>query len=202
MDNKAFFNISYGLYVVTAHEGEKDNGCISNTVVQVTDSPKRISVTLNKNNYTTAMIEHTGLLCVSILTEEASFETFKHWGFQSGANVDKAVGITFSRADNGVIYVTEGVNAVLCAKVITQVDLGTHITFVADVTDAMVLGDVPSTTYTYYHKHIKPQPAMMQRKGWICTVCGHIYEGEKLPEGYICPLCKHDASFFKLTEVK
>lgn len=202
MDNKAFFDISYGLYIITAHENDKDNGCISNTVVQVTDTPKRISVTLNKGNYTTGMIERTGKFNVSILDQEVTFDTIKHWGFQSGANVDKAIGITFTRAENGVIYLTNGVNAVLCATVASKVDLGTHIMFIADVDDAFVLNDVPSTTYTYYQKHIKPQPAKPKKKGWICTVCGYVYEGETLPADFVCPICKHPASDFKPIDIE
>ena len=197
MDEKAMFKLSYGLFVVTAREGEKDNGCITNTVQQVTVTPNRITVAVNKANYTCGMIERTKKFNVSILSESAVFDTFKHWGFQSGANVDKAVGITFSRADNGVIYVTEGVNAVLCAEVSQIIDLGTHLLFIADVSDAFVLDETPSATYAYYHKNIKPAPQAQKKKGWVCTICGYIYEGETLPDDFICPLCKHPASDFK-----
>ena len=191
------FRLSYGLFVVTAREGDKDNGCITNTVQQVTVTPNRITVAVNKANYTCGMIERTKKFNVSILSESAVFDTFKHWGFQSGANVDKAVGITFSRADNGVIYVTEGVNAVLCAEVSQIIDLGTHLLFIADVSDAFVLNETPSATYAYYHKNIKPAPQAQKKKGWVCTICGYIYEGETLPDDFICPLCKHPASDFK-----
>lgn len=197
MDEKAMFKLSYGLFVVTAREGEKDNGCITNTVQQVTVTPNRITVAVNKANYTCGMIERTKKFNVSILSESAVFDTFKHWGFQSGANVDKAVGITFSRADNGIIYVTEGVNAVLCAEVSQIIDLGTHLLFIADVSDAFVLNETPSATYAYYHKNIKPAPQAQKKKGWVCTICGYIYEGETLPDDFICPLCKHPASDFK-----
>ena len=197
MDEKAMFKLSYGLFVVTAREGEKDNGCITNTVQQVTVTPNRITVAVNKANYTCGMIERTKKFNVSILSESAVFDTFKHWGFQSGANVDKAVGITFSRADNGVIYVTEGVNAVLCAEVSQIIDLGTHLLFIADVSDAFVLNETPSATYAYYHKNIKPAPQAQKKKGWVCTICGYIYDGETLPDDFICPLCKHPASDFK-----
>ena len=197
MDEKAMFKLSYGLFVVTAREGEKDNGCITNTVQQVTVTPNRITVAVNKANYTCGMIERTKKFNVSILSESAVFDTFKHWGFQSGANVDKALDITFSRADNGVIYVTEGVNAVLCAEVSQIVDLGTHLLFIADVSDAFVLNETPSATYAYYHKNIKPAPQAQKKKGWVCTICGYIYEGETLPDDFICPLCKHPASDFK-----
>ena len=172
MDEKAMFRLSYGLFVVTAREGDKDNGCITNTVQQVTVTPNRITVAVNKANYTCGMIERTRKFNVSILSEKSSFDTFKHWGFQSGANVDKAVGITFSRAENGVIYVTEGVNAVLCANVSQIIDLGTHLLFIADVEDAFVLSDTPSATYAFYHQHIKPAPPAQKKKGWVCTICG------------------------------
>ena len=200
MDNSAFFKLSYGLFVVTAHEDGKDNGCITNTVVQQTVSPNRISVTINKNNYTHDMIMRTGVFNVSVLSEEAKFDVFKHWGFQSGKTVDKTVDITFFRLENGVIYVVDGVNAVMCAKVEQTIDLGTHTLFIAEVTDAFTADNAPSATYAYYHSNIKPAPQPVKKKGWICTVCGYIYEGETLPEDYICPICKHPASDFKACE--
>ena len=200
MDNSAFYKLSYGLFVVTAHEDNKDNGCITNTVIQQTTTPNRISVTINKNNYTHDMIMRTGVCNVSVLSEDAKFDTFKHWGFQSGKNVDKTIGITFFRLENGVIYIVDGVNAVMCAKVEQTVDLGTHTLFIAEVTDAFVTEDDASATYTYYQKNIKPAPQQTKKKGWICTVCGYIYEGETLPEDYICPICKHPASDFKPSE--
>ena len=200
MDNTAFFKLSYGLFVVTAHEGDKDNGCITNTVVQQTITPNRISVTINKNNYTHDMIKRTGVFNVSVLSEKAKFETFKHWGFQSGKDVDKTVGITYFRLENGVIYIVDGVNAVMCAKVEQEVDLGTHTMFIAEVTDAFSTEEDSSGTYAFYHKNIKPAPQQAKKKGWICTVCGYIYEGEVLPEDFICPTCKHPASDFKRIE--
>ena len=200
MDNTAFFKLSYGLFVVTAHEGDKDNGCITNTVVQQTITPNRIAVTINKNNYTHDMIKRTGVFNVSVLSEKAKFETFKHWGFQSGKDVDKTVGITYFRLENGVIYIVDGVNAVMCAKVEQEVDLGTHTMFIAEVTDAFSTEEDSSATYAFYHKNIKPAPQQAKKKGWICTVCGYIYEGEVLPEDFICPTCKHPASDFKRIE--
>ena len=200
MDNTAFFKLSYGLFVVTAHEGDKDNGCITNTVVQQTITPNRISVTINKNNYTHDMIKSTGVFNVSVLSEKSKFETFKHWGFQSGKDVDKTVGITYFRLENGVIYIVDGVNAVMCAKVEQEVDLGTHTMFIAEVTDAFSTEEDSSATYAFYHKNIKPAPQQAKKKGWICTVCGYIYEGEVLPEDFICPTCKHPASDFKRIE--
>ena len=200
MDDNAMQKLSYGLFVVTAHEGGKDNGCITNTVSQVTFKPNRITLAVDKSNYTHDMIVRMGEFNVSILSEDASFDTFKHWGFQSGRTIDKAAGIEFSRADNGVIYITSGVNAVLCAKVDNTIDLGTHSLFIASVEEAFCLNETPSATYTYYHEHIKPAPEKPKKKGWICVICGYIYEGEILPEDYICPLCKHPASDFKPLE--
>lgn len=200
MDNTAFFKLSYGLFVVTAHEGDKDNGCITNTVVQQTTTPNRISVTINKNNLTHDMILRTGVFNVSVLSEGSSFDTFKHWGFQSGKDVDKTVGITFYRLENGVIYIVEGVNAVLSAKVEQAIDLGTHTLFIAEVTDAFSTDETPSATYAYYHKRIKPAPQQPKKRGWVCIICGYIYEGETLPDDFICPICKHPASDFKPTE--
>lgn len=200
MDNTAFFKLSYGLFVVTANENGKDNGCITNTVVQQTTTPNRISVTINKNNYTHDMIMRTGLFNVSVLSQDAKFDTFKHWGFQSGKTVDKTVGITFYRLENGVIYIVDGVNAVICAKVEQTIDLGTHTLFIAEVTDAFPTDKSPSATYDYYHSNIKPAPQKVSKKGWICTVCGFIYEGDVLPQDFICPVCKHPASDFKASE--
>lgn len=192
--------LSYGLFVVTAREGEKDNGCITNTVSQVTINPNRITLAVDKSNYTHDMIVRTGEFNVSILSEDASFDTFKHWGFQSGRTMDKAAGIEFSRSDNGIIYITSGVNAVLCAKVENTIDLGTHSLFIASVEEAFCINEKHSATYTYYHEHIKPAPQKPKKKGWICVICGYIYEGEILPDDFICPLCKHPASDFKPIE--
>ncbi|MEY8332637.1 flavin reductase [Lachnospiraceae bacterium 47-T17] len=198
MDNQAMYRLSYGLFVLTAREGEKDNGCIINTAVQVTTEPNCITIAVNKKNYTHDMILRTGIFNVSVLTENSSFDTYRHWGFRSGADVDKTKEITFSRAQNGVIYLTGETNAVISARVVSTVDLGTHTLFLADVTDAKVLGDAPSVTYAYYQKHIKQAPKTQpEKKGFICTVCGYIYEGDTLPEDFICPLCKHPASDFK-----
>ena len=198
MDNKAMHKLSYGLFVLTAKEGEKDNGCIVNTVIQVTTEPNCIAVAVNKKNYTHAMIAQTGMFNVSVLTEKSSFETYKHWGFQSGADVDKTKEITFSRANNGIIYLTEETNAFISARVRSMIDLGTHTLFLAEVTDAEVLSDDPSVTYAYYQSNIKQAPkADTPKKGFICTVCGYIYEGDTLPDDFICPWCKHPASDFK-----
>ena len=198
MDNKAMFNLSYGLFILTAKDGEKDNGCIVNTVGQVTSQPNRISLTVNKANYTHDMILKTKEFNVSVLAENSKFETYRHWGFQSGRNTDKLESISFKRSANGLVYIAEETNAFLSAKVVSTMDLGTHTLFIADVTDGEVLSQVPSATYSFYQNNIKPKPASTEkRKGFICTVCGYIYEGETLPDDFICPVCKHPASDFR-----
>ena len=198
MDNKAMFNLSYGLFILTAKDGEKDNGCIVNTVGQVTSQPNRISLTVNKANYTHDMILKTKEFNVSVLAENSKFGTYKHWGFQSGRNTDKLESISFKRSANGLVYIAEETNAFLSANVVSTLDLGTHTLFIADVTDGEVLSQVPSATYSFYQNNIKPKPASTEKKkGFICTVCGYIYEGETLPDDFICPVCKHPASDFK-----
>ena len=198
MDNKAMFNLSYGLFILTAKDGEKDNGCIVNTVGQVTSQPNRISLPANKANYTHDMILKTKEFNVSVLAENSKFETYRHWGFQSGRNTDKLESISFKRSANGLVYIADETNAFLSAKVVSTLDLGTHTLFIADVTDGEVLSQVPSATYSFYQNNIKPKPASTEkRKGFICTVCGYIYEGETLPDDFICPVCKHPASDFR-----
>lgn len=199
MDDKALRNLSYGLFVLTAKEGDKDNGCIINTVTQVANTPTRISIAVNKNNYTHDMVKRTGEFNISILTESTEFDTFKHFGFQSGRDVDKAVGIEFSRSENGIIYLTKNTNAFMSCKVIESMDVGSHTLFVADLVDAAVLSEENSVTYAYYFAHIKPAPAAQVEKkvGWVCKICGYIYEGDPLPEDFICPICKHPASDFE-----
>lgn len=194
----AMFQLSYGLFVLSAKDGQKDNGCIVNTVQQVTTSPNRILVAVNKGNYTHDMIMKTGEFNASILSEDADFEIFKHFGFQSGRDVNKMEGLeNFDRAENGIIYLTQGANAYISAKVVQTTDLGSHTLFLADVTDGDVLNNVPSVTYAYYHKNIKPQPQETKKTGWRCKICGYIYEGEELPADFICPICKHGAEDFE-----
>ena len=206
MDPKAMFKLSYGLFVLTAREGEKDNGCITNTAIQVTSEPNRISIAVNKANYTHDMVMHTRKFNVSILSQEASFDTFKHLGFQSGRNVDKFADFTAcKRAENGIYIITAGTNAYISAEVEQTIDLGTHTLFIAKVTDLDVLSSVSSATYEYYQNNIKPKPqapaAPTGKTVWRCTVCGYIYEGDPIPADFICPLCKHPASDFeKITQ--
>ncbi len=198
MNNHAFFKIGYGLYILSATEGEKDNGCIVNAVMQVTNTPNRIAFTVNKANYTCEMISRTGVCTISVLDERASFDSFRRFGFQSGRDVDKFSGFAgVKRADNGVLYVTEATNAYFALNVISQQDLDTHILFIADVSEAEILSDNKTVTYDYYQAEIKPKPEEKKGKGWRCKICGYVYEGETLPEDYICPLCKHPASDFE-----
>ena len=198
MDKKAIYKLSYGLFVLTAKDGDKDNGCIVNTVTQLTSDPLQISVTVNKMNFTHDMIMKTGMFNVSILTENSKFSAYKHWGFQSGKDTDKTIGIDISRSENGIIYTAEDTNAYISAKVVSSVDVGTHTMFIAQVTDCQVLSDAPSVTYDFYQKFIKEKaPVKAAVKGYICTVCGYIYEGETLPPDFICPLCKHGSDDFE-----
>lgn len=190
--------LSYGLFVLTARDGLKDNGCIINTAMQVTSNPNCIMIAVNKNNYTHDMIKKTGAFNLSVLTENASFDTFQRFGFQSGRDVEKLVQVEFSRAANGIAYLLNETNAYISGKVISETEFPTHTVFFAEVTQALVLSEDASATYSYYHKNIKPAPAQTEKKkGYICTVCGYIYEGDVLPEDFICPLCKHPASDFK-----
>ena len=197
MNNTAMFKLTYGLFVLTAKDGDKDNGCIINTAMQVTAEPNRIIIVVNKQNYTHDMIMKTKEFNVSMIDTEADFELFKHFGFQSGRDVDKMSDVSFSRSKNGVAYLNEMVNGYISGKVISTTDLGSHTMFLADVVDGDVLSDYESVTSSYYHKNIKPAPQPVKKKGWICKICGYVYEGEELPPDFICPICKHPASDFE-----
>ena len=203
MDMKAMYKLSYGLFVLTAKRGDKDNGCITNTAIQVTSEPNRISIAVNKANYTHDMVLETGKFNVSIISEKADFDLFKHFGFQSGRDVDKFADFADSaRAANGIFYITKGTNAVISAEVEQCIDLGSHTLFIAKVTDLMVLDAASSATYEYYQNNIKPKPQAVGTTPtgqtiWRCRICGYEYVGEELPEDFICPLCKHPASDFE-----
>ncbi len=196
MDNKALFKISYGLYVLSAKENGKDNGCIINTFSQVTDSPLRVSVTVNKLNLTHDMIKRTGEFTVSMLSTAAPFSIFESFGFRSGKDSEKFEDCNAARGKNGILHLNESANAFVSGKVIQEIDLGTHTMFIADVTDAEILSDIESMTYDYYQKSVKPKPVKKVKKGWRCPICGYVYEGEELPPDFVCPLCKHGASEF------
>ena len=200
VDNNAVFKLSYGLFVVTARENGRDNGCITNTVGLITDNPKRIQLAVNKSNFTHDMIARTGVFNVSILNQDAPFAVFQQFGFCSGRDTDKFASVSYNnRAENGVRYIPENCNAVLSGKVVESYDWGTHTLFIAEVTEAQVLNNVPSMTYQYYFDHVKPKPAPTSEKkaGWVCKICGYTYEGEELPADYVCPLCKHGAEDFE-----
>jgi len=197
MDKNALFKLSYGLFVLTAKQDGKDNGCIINTVQQVTSDPMRISVTVNKENLTHDMVLSAGEFNVSVLTEDAVFWIFQHYGFQSGRDVDKFANLPEARTANGIRYVEGCTNAVLSGKVIQTVDCGTHTLFIADVTEAKVLDNAPSVTYQYYFDHIKPKPEPAQQGKWVCKICGYVYEGDTLPADFICPWCKHGVEDFE-----
>lgn len=198
MNNNVLFNIGYGLYVLTANEGEKDNGCIINTVMQVTSDPLQIAIAVNKKNYTNEMIQRTKKFNVSILSESAKFEIFEHFGFHSGRDTDKFASFyDTKRSPNGVLYITQNTNSYMSAYVKQEIDLGTHTLFIAQLVAAEILSDEPTVTYAYYQKNIKPRPQPAAKKGWICKICGYIYEGENLPPDFICPICKHGAADFE-----
>lgn len=197
MDNSAMHDLSYGLYVLTAKQGGKDNGCIINTAVQATTSPNRMTITVNKQNYTHDMIAVTGEFNVSILAESAGFPLFERFGFQSGRDNDKFDGFKCPRAENGIAYAAENTTAYISCKVVNSVDLGSHTLFIADVTDAVKLSDERPMTYAYYHANVKPKPQPEKKGGYRCVICGYIYEGDELPADFVCPWCKHGAEDFE-----
>ena len=196
-DMTALFRIGYGLYVVTSNDGKKDNGLIVNTVTQLTDTPNRIAVNINKANYSHHVIKQTGILNVNCLSVDAPFSVFQQFGFQTGRSVDKFAGQKVYRSDNGLVFLDKYINAFMSLKVEQYVDLGTHGMFICSVTEARVMNDLDTMTYTYYQKNVKPQPETEGKKGFVCKVCGYIYEGDELPDDYICPLCKHGAADFE-----
>ena len=195
-DLDALFHIGYGLYVVTSHDGKKDNGLIVNTVTQLTNTPNRIGVTINKANYSHHVIKQTGIMNVNCLSTDAPFSVFENFGFQSGRTADKFAGCTPLRSDNGLVFLPRYINSFMSLKVEDYLDLGTHGMFICSITEARVISDVDTMTYTYYQDHVKPRPETEGKKGFVCVVCGYIYEGDELPEDFICPLCKHGAADF------
>ena len=196
-DLTALFRIGYGLYVVTSNDGKKDNGLIVNTVIQLTDTPNRVAVNINKANYSHHVIKQTGMLNVNCLSTEAPFSVFQQFGFQTGRSVDKFAGQTVHRSDNGLVFLDKYINAFMSLKVEDYVDLGTHGMFICSVTEARVMSNQETMTYTYYQNNVKPKPETEGKKGFVCKVCGYIYEGDELPADYICPLCKHGAADFE-----
>ena len=207
IDNKAIFNISYGLFVLVARQGDKDNACIINVAQQVTSDPLQLAICVNKQNLTHDMVLHTLKFNLCPLSEEATMKPFQHFGFQSGKTVDKfAESETELRMENGLRYLPKYINSVISCVVVKSIDLGTHTMFIARVMEAKVLTDIPSITYAYYQQHIKPKPTNpptlepSNKKRWVCEVCGYVYEGDEVPDDFVCPLCKHGKADFKLME--
>ena len=196
-DMNALFSIGYGLYVVTSNDGKKDNGMIVNTVVQLTDNPHRVMVAINKDNYSHHVIKQTGVMNVNCLNIEAPFKVFQQFGFQSGRNVDKFKGEEVLRSDNGLVFLPRYINAFFSLKVEDYKDMGTHGMFICSVTEARVINNVETMTYTYYQNNVKPKPETQGKKGFVCKVCGYVLEADELPDDFICPLCKHGAADFE-----
>lgn len=196
-DLSALFNIGYGLYVVTSNDGKKDNGLIVNTITQVTNTPNRIAVTINKENYSHHIIKQTGKMNVNCLSTDAPFAVFEKFGFTSGRNTDKFEGCEPLRSDNGLIFLPRHINSFMSLKVEQYIDLDTHGMFICSITEARVLSDKETMTYTYYQENVKPKPETEGKKGYVCKICGYVYEGDTLPEDFVCPLCKHGASDFE-----
>lgn len=199
-DLSALFKIGYGLYVVTSNDGKKDNGLIVNTVTQVTNSPNRVAVAINKENYSHHVIKQTGIMNINCLSEDAPFKVFETFGFVGGRNVDKFANCTPLRSDNGLVFLPRYINSFMSLRVEQYVDLGTHGLFICSITEARVISDIPTMTYTYYQENVKPKPETEGKKGFVCKICGYVYEGDTLPEDYICPLCKHGAADFEPIE--
>ena len=198
MNTNALFKIGYGLYILTTSDMGKDNGCIINTVMQVTSNPCRIAICVNKSNYTSDMIRNSKKINLSVLDEGANFELFERFGYRSGRDYDKFLGfVSTKRTANGVLYITKNTNAYLSAYVQQEIDLGSHYMFIAQLVDAEILSEKNTATYDYYQKNIKPKQRLSEKKGWRCIICGYVYEGEELPANFICPLCKHGASDFE-----
>ena len=196
-DPTALFNIGYGLYVVTSNDGKKDNGLIVNTVTQVTNTPNRIAVTINKANYSHHVIKQTGKMNINCLSIDAPFAVFENFGFKSGRNTDKFEGCEPLRSENGLVVLPRYINSFMSLEVEQYIDLDTHGMFICSVGEARVLSDRETMTYTYYHKNVKPKPETDGKKGYVCKICGYVYEGDELPEDFICPLCKHGAADFE-----
>ncbi len=199
-DLNALFNIGYGLYVVTCNDGKKDNGLIVNTVTQVTNTPNRIAVTINKENYSHHVIKQSGKMNINCLSQDAPFAVFEKFGFQSGRTVNKFEGCEPLRSDNGLVFLPRHINSFMSLKVEQYVDLDTHGMFICSVSEARVISDKETMTYTYYHENVKPKPQTDGKKGYVCKICGYVYEGDTLPEDYVCPLCKHGAVDFEPIE--
>lgn len=193
-DSKSLYQLGYGLYVLTVRDGDRDNGCIVNTVMQVTSTPPVVAVVVNKQNYTCGLIRKTGALNINSLTESTPFEVFRHFGYQSGRDADKFADCSPERSGNGLVILPEYARGFISLAVERELDLGTHIQFLCTPTEGKLLSGAETLSYSYYQKNIKPRP--QPKKGFVCRICGYVYEGSTLPEDYICPLCKHGAADF------
>ena len=197
MDKKALYNLSYGVFMLATRSGNVVNGCITNTCIQVANNPVRIAISVLNSNYTCDLIKESGIFTLSLLDQTCSFETIRHFGFQSGRTVDKFEGQKVNRSGNGLVFLDKYINAFMSLKVEQYVDLGTHGMFICSVTEARVMSDQETMTYTYYQNNVKPKPETEGKHGFVCKVCGWIYEGDTLPDDIVCPLCKHGAADFE-----
>ena len=197
IDSTALFNIGYGLYVITSNDGNRDNGLIVNAVMQVTNTPNRIAVAINKQNYSHDVIKASGKMNVNCLSVEAPFSVFETFGFSSGRNTDKFAGKEVKRSENGLVYLDSYINSYFSLSVEDYTDLGTHGMFICSVTEAVSISKEETMTYTYYHKNVKPKPQTEKKKGYVCKICGYVYEGDPLPADFVCPWCKHGAEDFE-----
>lgn len=196
-ENAALFKLGYGLYVLTTNDGERDNGCIVNAVMQITNEPNKVAVAINKQNYSHDTVIKTNKLNINCIAEGAPFSLFQNFGFRSGRTENKFEGVGFERSNNGLAVLKENVNAYMSLWVETAVDMGTHTLFICFVTQMDELSSEDTMTYTYYHKNVKPKPAAQKKKGYVCKICGYVHEGDELPDDFICPICKHPASDFE-----
>lgn len=197
VDKTAVYKLSYGLFVLTARDEKKDNGCIINTASQIADSPQRLIVSVNKKNYTHDMIKKTGIFNISVLSESVPFTVFQHYGFKSGRNTDKIMDTGMPRSANGIAYLSSYTNAFMSCRVEKELDCGSHTVFIAEITESAVLSQEPSVTYQYYFDNIKPAPQPEKKKGYVCEICGYVYDGDEIPESFVCPVCKHTADVFR-----
>ena len=200
IDPTALFNIGYGLYVITSNDGKKDNGMIGSSVMQVTSSPERVAVTINKNTYSHGVIKATGKMNLNCLTVDAPFKVFEAFGFVSGRDVDKFRDCTPNRSENGLVYLPRYINSYISLEVEQYIDLGTHGMFICAVTESAVISKVETMSYSYYHKNVKPKPQAEKKKGYVCTVCGYIHDEEELPDDFVCPICNHGREVFEPLE--
>ena len=196
-ENAALFKLGYGLYVVTTNDGKKDNGCILNSVMQVTSTPNRVAVAINKQNYTHDIVMKTNKLNINCIAESAPFSLFQNFGFRSGRDADKLEGVAFERSNNGLAVLKDNINAYMSLWVESTVDLDTHTLFICFVTQMDEISEERTMTYTYYQDNVKPKPQPQKKKGYVCKICGYVHEGDELPADFICPLCKHPASDFE-----